>query len=216
MSATGSLILDSLVRGILDSNTLYGSTENIAATGSSNLGGLPSAATALVGNPQVAHASLGAITLVANAEVSHFIQGASNFDALNATLTSTINKAMLAQALFNNLSAEALLNRSLQATAESNFGSLSASGTATGGEPPAPPEPGYGSRTPYRQPIRKEQPQALPKIEEIEVLETFIEDALPSIIFKDGMSSFNGFTVLAESRIDFSIEQDDQELLMLI
>jgi hypothetical protein len=216
MSATGSLILDSSVRGILDNNTLYGTTENIEATGSSNLGGLLSLATALIGNPQVAHASLGSMTSISNAEVTHFIQGTSNFDALNATFTSVINKSMLAQSLFGDLSADALFNKSLEATAESNFGGLSASGTATGGEPPAPPEPGYGSRTPYRQPIRKEQPKALPKIEEIEVLETFIEDALPSIIFKDGISSLSGFTVLAQSRIDFSIEQDDQELLMLI
>jgi hypothetical protein len=212
MSATGSLILDSSVRGILDTNTLYGTTENIEATGSSNLNGLSSSATASVVNPQTAQASLGAITSIASADVAHSAQGATNLGSLESLTQTVITKTALAQSLFDGLQSLGTLGVVLQASGESNFGGLSASGTATNGEPPAPPEPQYGSRGPYQ---RKVKPKLEPVFEpEIPVI---IETKKPIkiLILKPDTVSAN-FNASAQNRIDFSIVQDEADLLLIL
>jgi hypothetical protein len=212
MSATGSLILDSEVRGILDTNTLYGTTENIEATGSSNLNGLSSSATASVTNPQTAQAALGAITLIASADVAHSAQGATNLSSLESLIQTVITKTALAQSLFDGLQSSGTLGVVLEASGESNFGGLSASGTATGGEPPEPPEPQYGSRGPYQ---RKVKPKLEPIFEpEIPVI---IETKKPIkiLILKPDTISSN-FNASAQNRIDFSIRQDEADLLLIL
>ena len=212
MSATGSLILDSSVRGILDTNTLYGTTENISATGSSNLNGLSSSATASVVNPQTAQASLGAITSIASADVAHLAQGATNLGSLESLVQTVITKTALAQSLFDGLQSSGTLGVVLEASGESNFGGLYASGTATGGEPPAPPEPQYGSRGPYQ---RKVKPKLEPIFEpEIPVI---IETKKPIkiLILKPDTISAN-FNASAQNRIDFSIRQDEADLLLIL
>jgi hypothetical protein len=212
MSATGSLILDSSVRGILDTNTLYGTTENISATGSSNLNGLSSSATASVVNPQTAQASLGAITSIASADVAHLAQGATNLGSLESLIQTVITKTALAQSLFDGLQSSGTLGVVLEASGESNFGGLYASGTATGGEPPAPPEPQYGSRGPYQ---RKVKPKLEPIFEpEIPVI---IETKKPVkiLMLKPDTISSN-FNASAQNRIDFSIVQDEADLLLIL
>jgi hypothetical protein len=212
MSATGSLILDSSVRGILDTNTLYGTTENISATGSSNLNGLSSSATASVVNPQTAQASLGAITSIASADVAHSAQGATSLGSLESLVQTVITKTALAQSLFDGLQSLGTLGVVLEASGESNFGGLYASGTATGGEPPAPPEPQYGSRGPYQ---RKVKPKLEPIFEpEIPVI---IETKKPVkiLMLKPDTISSN-FNASAQNRIDFSIRQDEADLLLIL
>jgi hypothetical protein len=212
MSATGSLILDSSVRGILDTNTLYGTTENISATGSSNLNSLSSSATASVTNPQTAQAALGAITSIASADVAHSAQGATNLGSLESLIQTVITKTALAQSLFDGLQSSGTLGVVLDASGESNFGGLSASGTATGGEPPAPPEPQYGSRGPYQ---RKVKPKLEPIFEpEIPVIiET--KKPLKILMLKPDTISSN-FNASAQNRIDFSIRQDEADLLLIL
>jgi len=212
MSATGSLILDSSVRGILDTNTLYGTTENIQATGSSNLNGLSSSATASVANPQIAQASLGAITSIASADVAHLAQGATNLGSLESLIQTVITKTALAQSLFDGLQSSGTLGVVLEASGESNFGGLSASGTATGGEPPAPPEPQYGSRGPYQ---RKVKPKLEPIFEpEIPVIVETKKPVKILILKPDTISS--NFNASAQNRIDFSIRQDEADLLLIL
>jgi hypothetical protein len=212
MSATGSLILDSSVRGILDTNTLYGTTENISATGSSNLNGLSSSATASVVNPQTAQASLGAITSIASVDVAHSAQGATSLGSLESLVQTVITKTALAQSLFDGLQSLGTLGVVLEASGQSNFGGLSASGTATGGEPPAPPEPQYGSRGPYQ---RKVKPKLEPIFEpEIPVIiET--KKPLKILMLKPDTISSN-FNASAQNRIDFSIRQDEADLLLIL
>ncbi len=212
MSATGSLILDSSVRGVLDTNTLYGTTENISATGSSNLNGLSSSATASVANPQIAQASLGAITSIASADVAHLAQGATNLGSLESLIQTVITKTALAQSLFDGLQSSGTLGVVLEASGESNFGGLSASGTATGGEPPAPPEPQYGSRGPYQ---RKVKPKLEPIFEpEIPVIVETKKPVKILILKPDTISS--NFNASAQNRIDFSIRQDEADLLLIL
>ena len=212
MSATGSLILDSSLRGILDTNTLYGTTENISATGSSNLNGLSSSATASVANPQTAQASLGAITSIASADVAHSAQGATNLGSLESLIQTVITKTALAQSLFDGLQSSGTLGVVLEASGESNFGGLSASGTATGGEPPAPPEPQYGSRGPYQ---RKVKPKLEPIFEPEIPLIIEIKKPIKVLMLKPDTVSSN-FNASAQNRIDFSIRQDEADLLLIL
>jgi len=212
MSATGSLILDSSVRGILDTNTLYGTTENISATGSSNLNGLSSSATASVVNPQTAQAALGAITSIASADVAHLAQGATSLGSLESLVQTVITKTALAQSLFDGLQSLGTLGVVLEASGQSNFGGLSASGTATGGEPPAPPEPQYGSRGPYQRKVKpKLEPIFEPEIPMI--IET--KKPLKILMLKPDTISSN-FNASAQNRIDFSIRQDEADLLLIL
>ena len=212
MSATGSLILDSEVRGILDTNTLYGTTENIEATGSSNLDGLSSSATASVSNPQTAQAALGAITSISSADVAHSAQGATNLGSIESLIQTVITKTALAQSLFDGLQSSGTLGVVLEASGESNFGGLSASGTATGGEPPAPPEPQYGSRGPYQ---RKVKPKLEPLFEpEIPVIVETKKPIKVLMLKPDTISS--NFNASAQNRIDFSIRQDEADLLLIL
>ena len=212
MSATGSLILDSEVRGILDTNTLYGTTENISATGSSNLNSLSSSATASVTNPQTAQAALGAITSISSADVAHSAQGATNLGSIESLIQTVITKTALAQSLFDGLQSSGTLGVVLEASGESNFGGLSASGTATGGEPAAPPEPQYGSRGPYQ---RKVKPKLEPIYEpEIPVIVETKKPIKVLMLKPDTVSS--NFNASAQNRIDFSVVQDEADLLLIL
>jgi len=212
MSATGSLILDSEVRGILDSNTLYGTTENISATGSSNLDGLSSSATAFVSNPQTAQASLGAINSLASADVSHFAESATNLGILESLIQTVVTKTASAQSLFDLLQSSATLGVVHDASGEANLGGLSASGTATGGEPPAPPEPQYGSRGPYQ---RKVKPKVVP-IFEPEIPKIVETKPVNKIVLIKTDTLASNFVASAEIRIDFSIRQDELDLLLIL
>ena len=211
MSATGSLILNSSVRGILDNNTLYGTSENISATGSSNLNGLSSSATALVVNPQTAQASLGAITSLASADVAHFAESATNLGILESLVQTVITKTALAQSLFDGLQSSGTLGVVLDASGQAILGGLSASATAQGGEPPSP-ESVYGARGPYQ---RKIKPKVAPVFEpEIpKIVET--KPATKIVLIKTDTLASN-FVASAEIRIDFSIRQDESDLLLIL
>ena len=212
MSATGSLILNSSVRGILDNNTLYGTSENISATGSSNLNGLSSSATALVVNPQTAQASLGAITSLASADVAHFAASATNLGILQSLVQTVITKTTSAQSLFDGLQSSGTLGVVLDSSGQAILGGLSASATAQGGEPPAPPEPQYGARGPYQRKIKqKVAPVFEPEIPKI--VET--KPATKIILIKTDTLASN-FVASAEIRIDFSIRQDESDLLLIL
>ena len=233
MSATGSLILDSSVRGILDTNTLYGTAENISATGSSNLDGLLASSTAaivnvliaqtdlgalsatstgLVTSPLSAQSDLGAINSIASADVTHSAQGATTLGAIASNTELVISKSMTAQASLLSLTGQAFLGISLDAIAESNLGGLTAAGTAQGGEPPAPPEPQYGSRGYVR---HKVKPKLEPVYEpEIPVI---VETKKPTkILILKPVTISSNFNASAQNRIDFSIVQDEADLLLIL
>ena len=212
MSATGSLILDSSVRGILDTNTLYGTAENVSATGSSNLDGLLASSSALVTNPQIAEASLGAITSIASSDVTHFAQGATSLGVVSSNAELVVSKSMTAQALLESLSSEAFLGIVLDGVGESNLGGLSAAGTAQGGEPPTPPEPQYGSRGYVRHKVKpKLEPVYEPEIPLI------VETKKPiKILMLQPDTVSSNFNASAQNRIDFSIVQDEADLLLIL
>lgn len=215
MSATGSLILDSSARGILDNNTLYGTTENILATGSSNLNGLSSSATAFVVNPQTAQASLGAITSIASSGVAHFVQGATNLGGLSSSASAVATKVAQAQSLLGSLIATIEALPEVDVTAVSELGALVANADATSPNPPEPDQH-YGSRYGYYQVQNKKKP------EPIEIKPTIVNfefeplEPLIKTIFATSQTNLFGLSTMAQSRIDFSTEQDDLDLLMIL
>jgi hypothetical protein len=234
LTTPNTLVLDSDSRGILDSAVFPNSSPIVVNEVATSLfNNLSVSATASVTNPQTAQASFGAITSIASADIAHSAQGATNLGSLESLVQTVITKTALAQSLFSSLLAQVEININvessaqslfgelqssanlgvaLQAFAESNFGGLSASGTATGGEPPAPPEPQYGSRGPYQ---RKVKPKLEPLFEpEIPVI---IETKKPIkiLMLKPDTVSSN-FNASAQNRIDFSIVQDEADLLLIL
>jgi hypothetical protein len=213
LTTPNTLVLDSDSRGILDSAVFPNSSPIIVNEVATSLfNNLSVSATTSVTNPQTAQASLGAITSLASAGVAHLSQGATNLGILESLVQTVITKTALAQSLFDGLQSSATLVVVLDASGEANLGGLSASGTAQGGEPPAPPEPQYGSRGPYQ---RKVKPKVVPVFEpEIpKIVETKPENKIV-LIKTDTLAS--NFVASAEIRIDFSIRQDEADLLLIL
>jgi len=110
------------------------------------------------------------------------------------------------------LGSSANLGVVLEGSGQANLGGLSASGTASGGEPPTP-EPVYGSRGYIQKKIKpKLEPIVEPEIPKINEIKK------PQIktIFAKGVSDLFGLSVQSKSQIDFSILADEAEILTLL
>ena len=235
MSEAGSFILDSELRGILNTNTLYGSSETITASGSANLNGLTATSTSEIEVVVLAQASLGAITSIASSDVAHFVQGATTLGQLSATANTTpiilplfdgslgilnsstsavVTKLATAAATLGQLNANIVSTPEIEVTLNAPLGSLTA--IAQTSEPPPPPEPQhYGSNgyVPIKKKIKKERPTPVIVVEITDVPE------LPPLIkshFASGSTDLFGLSAQAGNRIDFSILADEAEILMLL
>ena len=235
MSEAGSFILDSEIRGILNTNTLYGSSETITASGSANLNGLSSTSTSKIEVLVSIEASLGAITSIASSEVAHFAQGATNlgelsaianttpiilpmFDGplgiLNSITSAVVTKLATVSATLGQLNANIVSTPEIEVTLNAPLGSLTA--TAQTSEPPPPPEPQhYGSNgyVPIKKKQKKERPAPVLVVETTDVpkLEPLIKSH-----FAAGSTDLFGLSAQAGNRIDFSILADEAEILMLL
>ena len=104
----------------------------------------------------------------------------------------------------------------VEVTGESLLGALTATAEST--TPTPPPTPQYGSRFGYRQVQNKKKPKTEPIVVEpvffdfdIEPLEPLVKTVFGNAIFNAGI-----FGAQAQSQIDFSSEQDDLDLLMIL
>jgi hypothetical protein len=213
LTTPNTLVLDSDSRGILDSAVFPNSSPIVVNEVATSLfNNLSVSATASVTNPQTAQASFGAITSLASTDVAHFAESAANLGILESLIQTVVTKTASAQSLFDLLQSSATLGVVLDASGEANLGGFSASGTAQGGEPPAPPEPQYGSRGPYQ---RKVKPKVVPVFEpEIpKIVQT--KPASKIVLIKTDTLASN-FVASAEIRIDFSIVQDEADLLLIL
>jgi hypothetical protein len=232
-----TLILDFSLRGKLDTNVLSSGTPivvNDVAT--SVLGGLSAT---VQSTPQVivsGASQLGAISSIAQANVIHSVQGSSNLGSLNATantipvvlpsftanlgsMESTANtivtKVVQAQSLLGSLTATIEALPKVDVSGNADLGSLTATAQAS---TPTPPEPDkkYGSQNGYYQVKNEKKP------EPVEIKPTIInyefEPLKPLIktIFATSQTDLFGLNTMAQSRIDFSTEQDDLDLLMIL
>ena len=212
----------------------------ISATAEASLGSLEAQATEQIDNPVSASSDLGDLNAFAIPTLTRFISGEALLGELTANAESLINnpvstnadlgslessasfeliKSLTAQAQLQGLEAQATITASSSITASAELGALSASATTetpTPPEPPTPDEPKYGSRG-YA-PIRKKQKQVQTYFEpEIPVIKE-TEPARP--VFKTVTASADTlagiFDANAQSQIDFSILEDEAELLLLI
>lgn len=209
----------------------------ISATASASLGSLDAQATEQIDNPVSASADLGDLNAFAIPTLTRFISGEAllgeltadaeslinnpvsanaNLGSLESSASSELIKSLTAQAELQGLQAQATLTASSSVTASAELGGLSASATTETPTPPTPDEPKYGSRG-YT-PIKKKQKQVVTYFEpEIPVIKE-TEPARP--VFKTVTASADTlagiFDATAQSQIDFSILEDEAELLLLI
>ena len=183
-----------------------------------------------------ATAQLGAISSTAQIGVAHFVSGSSNLNSLTANANTLPTILPIFEAQLNGLSssgatitikvaqAESLFGSMISAvtaipevnvTAVSELGSLVANADAVIPNPPEP-EQHYGSRYGYYQVQNKKKP------EPVEIKPTIINydfeplEPLVKTIFATSQSNLFGLSTIAQSRIDFSTEQDDLDLLMIL
>jgi hypothetical protein len=158
---------------------------------------------------------LGAISSVAQSGVAHFVQGATNLGGLSSSASAVVTKVAQAQSLLGSLTATIEALPEVDVTAVSELGGLLANADATSPNPPEPDQH-YGSRYGYYQVQNKK------KLESIEIKPTIVNfefeplEPLVKTIFATSQSNLFGLSTMAQSRIDFSTEQDDLDLLMIL
>jgi hypothetical protein len=213
MSEAGSFVLDSEVRGILNTNTLYGSSETITASGVANLNGLSATITSEIEVVVLAQASLGGITAEADTTPTILPLFDATLGSLNATVTAVVTKLATATATLGQLTGSVQATPEVEITATANLGSLIATAQTS---QPAPPEPQhYGSNgyVPIKKKQKKERPTPVIVVEITDVPE------LPPLIkshFASGSTDLFGLSAQAGNRIDFSILADEAEILSLL
>jgi hypothetical protein len=130
--------------------------------------------------------------------------GSSNFGSVSASATAEVENLVVASALLGEVTATAAAVRTTFATATSSFGALVAEAN-TIPTPPTPPTPELGSgqigSPNYVQPN-------FPQVE--------IPEVKPIIATAMAQANFKGIKANAISRIEFSILEDDNEVLLLI
>jgi hypothetical protein len=175
--------------------------------------------------------------LIAQTGVTHSVQGATSFGqitanantlpivlpALNATLNGLVStsdaivtKSVQGSSSLGSLSATIDALPEVEVTGESLLGALTATAEST--TPTPPPTPQYGSRYGYRQVQNKKKPKTEPIVVEpvfinfdIEPLEPLVKTVFGNAIFNAGI-----FGAQAQSQIDFSSEQDEADLLLIL
>jgi len=187
-----TLILDSTNRGKLDTNVLS-SGEPIVVN-------------------DVATSALGGMSATVQSTPIVQVTATSQLGTLSSSASVVVTKVALAQSLLGSLIATIQALPLVQVTAVSDMGGLVANADAV---IPAP-EQKYGKRNPYYQVKNKKKPES------IEIEPTIIDykfeplDPLIKTIFATSQTELFGLGAMAQSRIDFSTEQDDLDLLTIL
>ena len=220
---TGTVVLDT--RAVLDTNIISGTGYNSALGYDSNvtfydgasvvfdfaasdLGGLSAT---VQSTPQIivlATANLGAITPTAQSSVDHFATASSELNSLIAQGVSSVSHFSQAQSSLGGLQASATSSVKQLPIAQANLQSLTASATATVTPvtPPSPPSGGGGIPN-----YRRKKPQFIDLIEEPLIIEKPVVN-----VFAASSVLLGSFSAIAQSNIEWSILEDDAEILLLI
>ena len=242
MSA-GSFILDSETRGVLDSNTLYGSPVTINAIASASLGSLTASVQTSTLVVASGFADLVALTSSASSSVSHNSSLSASLGSLDSTATSipqilpvlnsdlgslasvvtaTISHVATAQAVLNGLTATANTTPTIKPVFMGSLGSLNATATQSviPPTPPTPPEPsGYGSNRPYPAPALsqpKVEPAPQPATPVIVKTQPARPVRMPATITATTSALSPAFFVSVEAQVEWSILEDEADLLLML
>lgn len=160
--------------------------------------------------PQVnvsASANLGAISSVSQSGVAHFAQSTTNLGSATNQINATVTHLSNAQSNLNALQATATSSVKQLPIATSAFGSITAQAEAIV-TPVTPPTPSSGGGTPN---YRRKKPQFIDVVEEPIVVEKTINQ-----IFASSKNIFGSFSAEAESNIQWSILEDEADLLLIL
>lgn len=209
------------------------------ATGSSAFGGLNAAVQSTPVVIVSANSQFGAITSAANSNVTHFASANSPISELQASAISNISNSVSASAQFGAIVASATTEISHSATANANLGALdvaantlpvilplfnailgdlNANANATVVPAPKPaPESQYGAARPYPAPqVTTEPAFKQPKTPKIEETPKAQEVKLPKTIVAKAYTNKSSFSSNAAAQVEWSILEDEAELLLLL
>jgi hypothetical protein len=187
-----TLILDSANRGKLDTNVLS-SGEPIVVN-------------------DVATSVLGGMSATVQSTPIVKVTATTQLGAVSSSASVVVTKVALAQSLLGSLIATIQALPLVQVTAVSEMGGLVANADAV----IPTPEQKYGSRNGYYQVKNKK------KTEPVKIEPTIIDykfeplEPLIKTIFATSQTDLFGLGAMAQSRIDFSTEQDDLDLLTIL
>ena len=186
------------------------------ATATSNLQGLSAQATEAIGNFISGVAEFGDINAFAIPTLTRFISAESNLQGLTASATESIDNPITASSELGGLQAQANSALAIVVSAEATLGAITANATSTIPTPPTPEPAKYGSNG-YARPRKKKKEVQTYFEPEIPVIKK-TEPARPVIktvsVSADTLAGI--FDANAQSQIDFSILEDEAELLLLI
>lgn len=220
----------------------YEGTFTHLASSSANLNGL-SASIASTPNVVVSAASaLGALTSSSNSSVSHLVSSAASLGSMNSTATTipqilptfdaplgdlanvvqaTVTHVATAEAVLGELLATATTTPTIKPIFMGSLGTLEATATATV-IPPTPPEPeipGYGSNRPYpAPPLRQPKVEPAPQPPTPVIVETppARPVKVPATITATTSALTPAFSVSVQSQVEWSILEDEAELLLML
>jgi hypothetical protein len=210
-----SLIYDYAESSMGNLSSTVQSVPTVVVSGSANLGDITSTAQTRVAHSIVGSSNLGSLNSTANTIPVVLPSLTANLGSLNSTANTVITKFAQAQSLFGVLTATIEALPKVDVSGNADLGSLTATAQAS---TPTPPEPDkkYGSQNGYYQVKNKKKP------EPVEIKPTIInyefEPLKPLIktIFATSQTDLFGLNTMAQSRIDFSTEQDDLDLLLIL
>jgi hypothetical protein len=222
--------------GYNNNTNLYDGSSLVYDFAESTMGGMSATVQSTPTVQVIATAQLGAINSVAQTVVAHSVQGATNLGELAAAANTLPTILPILEAQLGGLSSSAIAVATKSAQAEALLGTLTAAiealpevGVTANAElglftataeasSPIPPEPTqqYGSRNGYYQVKNKKKPE--PVQIEPTIIDYKFEPLEPLIktIFATSQTDLFGLDAMAQSRIDFSTEQDDLDLLMIL
>jgi hypothetical protein len=220
----------------------YDGTFTQLARSSASLNGL-SASIASTPNVVVsASSSLGALTSSSISEVSHTASSTASLGAINSTATTIPQILPTFEAALGDLATSVSATVTHVATAASELGAINATAnslpiikpvfmgslglldaTATATViPPTPPEPeipGYGSNRPYpAPPLRQPKVEPAPQPAAPVIVETppARPVRMPATITATTSSLSQAFFVSVQAQVEWSILEDEAELLLLL
>ena len=175
------------------------------------LGGLVGAASASVLNVVSAQAVLGGVVASADATVAHTVTADAALGAGVGSAVASVSNLVSASATLGGLTSNAVANVAGVVTASASLGGLIAIADATVDPAPTPPPAQYPGGNPW---YRRPQVVQQPKVEE--VVQVVIDlPRLPRRVFGTGSSS-SFMTSSAVGVVTWSILEDEAELLLLV
>ena len=214
-------------------------TPSVIASASASLGALSATANSLPSVLPTFQALLNGLTATAQSVVTHQVTATSGFGSLTATVNASVTDLVSATAPLGALQSSASTIPQVLPLFQASLGGLTGSATSTvtdnvgatallgeltsqaiaiviHPEPPAPSEPAGHYRPYYTPPV--ELSKALPEPPPVQIVETPKSETVREILHIKAIAytNTNALVATAQSKIEWSILEDEAELLLLL